>query len=155
MSNRQSLILVAVALSAVLAGCVAPSPSASRYDQDVLLTLETVGSQVSTADLTLENYQDGNIFQTSANVIVTQADEVLGETAATFGAIEPPPGQDEMRAKVQSVTADAQDAVWAGLVALRRGDLTGIVVARASMEEVASELDELHQKVDQIDSEVQ
>ena len=127
----------------VLGGCAAPQVNAGAFLEDSLRTVETVNSEVSTSEMTLRSLRDGDVFISTANVIVTQADESLGETALAYASVEPPASQDQMRADVLVVTLDAQNAVWAGLVAIRRGDSDGLSRAIAEMTEVKAEIAEL------------
>jgi hypothetical protein len=118
--------VAALAALAVLAGCSTPEGDPSAYREEALSTIKAVDSGVQSVRLVLRLSLDQRTFGRPADDAVTTAESSVTSTAGTFTALQPPPGADDVRDAASTLLNDAQDAVAAARIAIRRNDVDGM-----------------------------
>jgi hypothetical protein len=125
-----------------LSGCVTPATGDDSYRGKAYLSLEAATSEVETTSLTVAVVLRHGIFTTTADETVTASEKALGSISAAFESVQPPPQSDPLRDQVSQLLSDAEDAVAATRIAIRRSD-------RAALAEVASNLGTVSEQLDQ------
>jgi hypothetical protein len=136
---RAVAVLVAVG---VLGGCVTPATGAGTYRAKARSSVQAAISETETTRITLQNLERGRIFDPTADEIVTANETALGSIAATFGSVQPPAGNDRLRDETSQLLSDAEDAVAAARIAVRRSDAGGIQDALTGVQKVGKQLDQ-------------
>jgi hypothetical protein len=135
---RAVVVLVSVA---ALGGCVTPATGAGTYRAKARSSVQAAISETETARITLQGLERGRIFDPTADVIVTGNETALGSIAATFGSVQPPAGNDRIRDETARLLSDAEDAVAAARIAVRRSDRAGIQDALTDVRKVTKQLE--------------
>ena len=134
-------VAVMVAVAAV-GGCVTPATGAGTYRAKARSSVQAAISETETTRITLQNLERGRIFDPTADEIVTANETALGSIAATFGSVQPPAGNDRLRDETAQLLSDAEDAVAAARIAVRRSDTAGIQDALTDVQKVAKQLEQ-------------
>jgi hypothetical protein len=135
------------ALVLTLAACSTPEGDPSEYHDEALSTLKTAHSAVETVRITLGVRLEDRTFGRAADDAITGAEESLSSTAGTFEGLQPPPGADKIRDAATSLLSDAQDAVEAARIAVRRDDRGRMRDALAQVAKVSKDLDSAPEKL--------
>ncbi len=114
--------VAAVAAVLVLAACSTPEGDPQAYREEALSTLRAVHSEVETVRLTLRLRIADRTFGRAADDAVSTAETGLTGAAGTFTGLQPPRGADAVRDAASQLLSDAQDAVEAARIAVRRDD---------------------------------
>jgi hypothetical protein len=139
---RAVAVLVA---AAALGGCVTPATGAGTYRSKARSSVQAAISETETARITLQGLQRGQLFNPTADVIVTGNETALGSIAATFGSVQPPAGSDRLRDETSQLLSDAEDAVTAARIAVRRSDRAGVQDALSDVQKVTKQLEKAEQ----------
>jgi len=145
--NRTGVVaLAATCLS--LSACVVPARNDAVYRTDASMALESADSETRTAQLALEQWLNGQLTGPYANVVVTDSEGALGPIQTSFGGMDPSSrAVDELRDDVLQQLSDAEDALAAARIALRRNDRAGVKVAASTLDSVAKKLEESGKRV--------
>ena len=135
--------MLAIAGCVLVAGCVGPGPDDGGYRVDARTTVQAAASEVNTAILMLQQEVSKHTFHNFANVTVTDSESALGDVASTFESIQPPVGQIGLREQVTDQLSEAQNAMSAGLIALRYHDEEGMQTAVEDLQKAADGLDQI------------
>lgn len=131
----------AAALAALLlSGCVTPATGRDSYRDKALTSLDAASGEVATARLTIRQLGRGRLFGNYADETVTANETALGAISDAFGSVQPPRGDDRVRSSVTSLLSDAQDAVSAARISVRRADGRGLAEAARQLRNVADDL---------------
>jgi hypothetical protein len=133
--------VVVLAAVAALGGCVTPATGAGTYPAKARSSVQAAISETETTRITLQGVERGRIFGPTADVIVTGNETTIGSIAATFGSVQPPAGNDRLRDETSQLLSDAEDAVAAARIAVRRSDAAGIRAALADVRKVTRQLE--------------
>jgi len=137
--------VVVLAAVAILGGCVTPVTGAGTYRAKALSSVQAAISETETTRITLQGVERGRIFGPTADVIVTGNETALGSIAATLGSVQPPAGNDRIRDETSQLLSDAEDAVAAARIAVRRSDAAGIRDALTEVQKVTKQLERAEQ----------
>ncbi len=133
--------VVLLTAAVVLAGCVTPATGAGTYRAKARSSVQAAISETETARITLQGLERGRIFDPTADVIVTGNETAIGSIAATFGSVQPPSGNDRLRDETGQLLSDAEDAVAAARIAVRRSDPADIQDALRDLQKVTKQLE--------------
>ena len=136
---RANVVLVA---DVAVGASVTPATGAGTYRAKARSSVQAAISETETTRITLQNLERGRIFDPTADEIVTANETALGSIAATFGSVQPPAGNDRLRDETAQLLSDAEDAVAAARIAVRRSDPAGIQDALTDVQKVAKQLDQ-------------
>jgi hypothetical protein len=130
----------ALLVLALLAGCVAPRPDDTAYEERARRSASDVASAVATALLGVHAWEDGKAARPYLSVLIGGAEEDASAVEATFASSQPPSrGADAVRERYDRALSDAVDALSQLRIAVRRGaPLDG-----APLQEVLSTLEDL------------
>jgi hypothetical protein len=122
-TNRGHAALL-VMLCIVLTGCVhnvtGPVRTPTTYEHKAAATAGTATSSVATVGLATQTAQKGDAFAAYLSVLISNSEDELGATTATFSAIQPPDDASlAVRAELLDILSSATDAVAAARIAVR------------------------------------
>jgi hypothetical protein len=115
-------LLAGAAALALVTGCAPQSPDHSSWRDQAHLSLEDVGSNVSTMSLVLELVRDGRMFGKYQQIVALNSETNAGRTTDHFSGEQPPPRDDPAYGKVTTVLSDAGDLLSDVRIALVRRD---------------------------------
>ena len=95
---------------------------------------------MQTARLVLQLLSRHRILSPYADETLTANEEAVGSISATFGSVQPPRGDDELRDAVAALLSAAEEAVGHARIAARRSDPAGTGDAAKELRKVAREL---------------
>jgi hypothetical protein len=124
-----SLLVLGIALG----GCVTPATGNTSYLGKARMSVQAAISETQTARITLQAVQRHRIFTTAADETVTATEGALGSISAAFNSVQPPRASDPIRDKTSTLLSDAEDALSAARIAIRRDDPAGIGDALTSV----------------------
>jgi hypothetical protein len=139
-SRRSGAVLVAAAVLTA-SGCATPEGDPSLYRDEAVSTLSAAESSVVTVRIVLTTRLRDRTFGRAADDAVTTAETSLSSTAGTFEDLQPPRGADAVRQQATQLLSDAEDAVAAARIAVRRDDPAAMRQALAAVAGVAGRLD--------------
>lgn len=134
------LVILVAALAA--SACATPEGDPSLYHDEAVSTLSAAHSSVETVRITLVTRLRDRTFGRAADDAVSTAESSLASTAGTFEGLQPPRGADAVRQRATGLLSDAQDAVAAARIAVRRDDRIEMRQALAAVTASAKQLDE-------------
>jgi hypothetical protein len=132
--------LLALVWASLLAGCLTPATGRDSYRGKAFMSVTAATSEVATTALTVRLMRRDRILGPYADETVTGSETALGSIATAFESVQPPAGDDKVRDDVSSLLSDAQDAVSAARIAVRRHDDTGLAKAADDLRKVSSDL---------------
>jgi hypothetical protein len=138
--SARALLAVAAALTA--SACATPGGDPSLYRDEAVSTLDAAHSSVETVRITLTTRLRDRTFGRAADDTISTAETSLTSTAGTFEGLQPPHGADVVRARSTQLLSDAEDAVAAARIAVRRDDRTAMRRALDAVRVSAKQLDE-------------
>jgi hypothetical protein len=125
----------------VLSGCVTPATGNDSYRGKAFLSVQAATSEVATTRITVDAYLRHRVFTTTADETITANEKALGSISGAFDSVQPPPGSDAVRDSVSQQLSDAEDAVSAARIALRRSDKKDLLKSLAGLAKVLDDLD--------------
>jgi hypothetical protein len=137
-SSSAASLVVAAALTA--SACATPEGDPSMYRDEAVSTLSAAQSEVVTVQIVLTTRLRDKIFGRAADDAVSTAETSLNSTAGTFEALQPPRGADAVRQQATQLLSDAEDAVAAARIAVRRDDRAQMRQALDAVVDVADQL---------------
>jgi hypothetical protein len=123
--RRASRFAALAATGLLLAACVTPATGRDSYSDKAVTSVRAAISEVQTARLVLQLLSRHRILSPFADETLTANEEAVGSISATFGSVQPPRGDDELRDAVAALLSDAEDAIGHARIAARRSDRTG------------------------------
>lgn len=148
MSWRSLAIAAAVALA--VAACfwyvTAPPKGVDGYRQRAASALETVNSQLQSARIWVETYQDDESTKAATHVGLEEAERDASETASDFEEHEPPSGVLELRSRFDDVTARAVDVLSSLRVAAEQERWEELPSLAEPLPHLASEVERLERQ---------
>jgi hypothetical protein len=135
-----STALAWVLLSAALGGC---GTTVASYRESASTAVQTQLGGARTAELAGRSWLDGNLPDTTATVVVGDADRTVGGAESDFAAADPPAGAGGLRASVTQALGDTADAVAALRVAVDLGDRAAVLAATRRLTATADQLEAL------------
>src|SRR3954469_25156408 len=140
-SVRSSLAAALVAATALTASaCATTEGDPSLYRDEAVSTLSAAQSNVVTVRIVLTTRLRDRTFGRSADDAVSTEETSLSSTAGAFEALQPPPGADAVRQQATQLLSDAEDAVAAARIAVRRDDRAQMRQALIAVAKVADQL---------------
>ena len=139
-------VLAALAVSIVLAGCVAhpvgPARSVESYDRKANTTAESALSAVETVRLLAGAGSEGNALATYLSVAVSEQEDALGGLRGTFMSIQPPEGVESaaLRDELSTILTSAFDHVGDVRIEIRRGHVGDLDIVAEPLAADATEL---------------
>ncbi|MDQ1642264.1 MAG: hypothetical protein QOJ90_1615 [Actinomycetota bacterium] len=121
-SGRWLLLLPLAAVALCTSGCITPATGATTYRAKAAMSVQAATSEVETARITVEALLAHRVFKPYADETVTADESGLGSISAAFGAVQPPTGTDSIHDSTTKLLSDAEDAVVAARIAVRRSD---------------------------------
>jgi hypothetical protein len=112
------------------------------YRDEALSTLSAAQSEVVTVQIVLVTRLRDRIFGRAADDAVSTAETSLTSTAGTFEALQPPRGADAVRQQATQLLSEAEDAVAAARIAVRRDDRAQMREALDAVVDVADRLEQ-------------
>jgi hypothetical protein len=140
MTRRRVTAALCAAAALVLSGCVTPATGADSYRSKALSSVQAATSETETVRIVLRSVRAGGIFTTTADETVTASESALGSISAAFGSVQPPRESDHIHDTTSTLLSDAEDAVVAARIAVRRHDGQAIGQALAGVRKVIKEL---------------
>ena len=138
-----SLLLVLAATS-----CAPQAPDHSSWRDQAHLSLQDVGSNVSTMSLLLRLVRDDRMFGKYQQIVALNSETNAGRTASHFSAEQPEPRDDAAYTRVTGLLSDAGDLLSQVRIALVRRD-------RQQYPKLAKELDQMSNRLARAESDVQ
>ena len=132
---------------AALGGCATPEGDPAAYREEALSTLKAAHSAVESVHITVGARLHDKVFGRSADDAVSLASESLSGAAGTFVGLQPPRGADKVRDAATKLLSDAQDAVEAARIAVRRDDRDGMRQAYDEVARASQALDRADQEL--------
>jgi hypothetical protein len=125
-----------------LEGCVAPAFDSGAFKHNAIEALDAASSEATTAVLALRARLDDRLTQPYVDTIVTASEKALGPIQDSFGSVDAPSTADDaLRDDVSGLLADAEDALTAARIAVRRHDEGAMRDSLAKLGTVASRLE--------------
>jgi hypothetical protein len=140
-SVRSSAVAPLLAAALTASACATPEGDPSLYREEAVSTLSAAQSEVVTVQIVLVTRLRDRIFGRAADDAVSTAETSLSSTAGTFEALQPPRGADGVRQRATQLLSDAEDAVAAARIAVRRDDRAEMRQALDAVAHVADQLD--------------
>jgi hypothetical protein len=131
---------VAALLVLTTAGCGTSAPETDDYAEQAGRTRDAVLSEVGTAEVAVEQLRSARLPQPYADTTVSAAEQAIGTAAASFGTIQPPRAADDLRQATTVLVTDAEEAVAAARIAVRRSDAAALATAAAELARVRAAL---------------
>jgi hypothetical protein len=144
-SSAAAMLVTAAALTA--SACTTPEGDASMYRDEALSTLSAAQSSVVTVQIVLTTRLRDRIFGRAADDAVSTAETSLSSTAGTFEGLQPPRRADAVRRQATQLLSDAEDAVAAARIAVRRDDRSQMRQALVAVAHVADQLEQAPETV--------
>jgi hypothetical protein len=141
-----SRFVMLVALLA-LTGCVPASPDADTYEDKAVLTLGSALSEVATAQLTLEQLDKETSFRAAALTTLRYSEDNLGTAAKSFTELNPPPTDDRLYARCNSVLGDAEDLLAEVRITAERGRASQYPPLLRQLRKLSDRLDRMEKQV--------
>jgi len=138
---RRVLALALLGATLTASGCATPEGDPSLYHDEAVSTLKAAQSSVETVRITLTTRLRNAIFGRAADDTISTAETSLTSTAGTFEGLQPPRGADAVRARTVQLLSDAEDAVAAARIAVRRDAPVQMRQALDAVGQVAGQLD--------------
>ena len=139
---RGRRIWLAISVTLLLSGCIAPALDRGAFEQNAKSALESAASETSTAQIAVDVLLSGKATNAYADTVVTDSENAMGGIETSFGVVDPPtPTQDELRDQVLTLLGDADDALAHARIAIRRGDLSSLTDARKGLEDASAHLE--------------
>jgi hypothetical protein len=139
------LLVGATVLTA--SACATPEGDRSMYREEALSTLSAAQSSVVTVQIVLSTRLRDRTFGRAADDAVSTAETSLSSTAGTFEGLQPPRGSDAVRQRATQLLSDAEDAVAAARIAVRRDDRPQMRQALDAVTHVADQLEQAPETV--------
>jgi hypothetical protein len=136
---RAAVLAAAAALTA--SACATPEGDPSLYRDEAVSTTKAAHSSVATVAIVLRTRLRDLTFGRAADDAVSTAETSLTSTAGTFEGLQPPRGADSVRRQATQLLSDAEDAVAAARIAVRRDDRAGMRAALVAVIRSADALD--------------
>jgi hypothetical protein len=143
--SSAALLVAAAALTA--AACTTPEGDPSMYRDEAVSTLSAAQSSVVTVQIVLTTRLQDRTFGRAADDAVSTAETSLSSTAGTFEGLQPPRGADAVRQHATQLLSDAEDAVAAARIAVRRDDRAQMRQALDAVSHVADQLAQAPEKL--------
>src|SRR3954452_10185225 len=105
-----------------LAACAPQAPDHSSWRDQAHLSIEDVGSNVSTMSLLLRLVRDGRMFGKYQQIVALDSETNAGRTTDHFSGEQPEPRDDPAYHQVTTVLSDAGDLLSEVRIALVRRD---------------------------------
>ena len=106
----------------LVTGCAPQAPDPSSWRDQAHLSLEDVGSNVSTMSLLLQLVGEGRMFGKYQQIVALNSETNAGRTTDHFSGEQPEPQDDAMYHRVTTVLSDAGDLLSDVRIALVRRD---------------------------------
>jgi hypothetical protein len=106
----------------LVTACAPQAPDHSSWRDQAHLSLEDVGSNVSTMSLVLQLVQDGRMFGKYQQIVALNSETNAGRTTDHFSGEQPEPQDDATYRRVTTVMSDAGDLLADVRIALVRRD---------------------------------
>ena len=140
-SVRSSLTAFLVPAAVLTASaCATPEGDPSMYRDEAVSTLSAAQSSVVTVQIVLTTRLRDRTFGRAADDAVSTEESSLSSTAGTFEGLQPPRGADAVRQAATQLLSDAEDAVAAARIAVRRDDRAQMRQALDAVSDVADQL---------------
>ena len=142
--RRCCAVVVGVALTVLLAGCVGPTVTDAGYRNKVGDTARQISSSIAAARLAVQLDLDGRMAFALTDQTVSDA-ESDADSAATALASRQPPTDSALKLyqRASRPIQDAVDALRALRIAVRRGDSAAIRAALAGLDAPQHGMDDL------------
>jgi hypothetical protein len=138
-SSCAASLVAAAALT--VSACATPEGDPSMYRDEAVSTLSAAQSSVVTVRIVLTTRLRDRTFGRAADDAVSTEESSLSSTAGTFEALQPPRGADAVRQQATQLLSDAEDAVAAARIAVRRDDRAEMRQALDAVTHVADQLE--------------
>jgi hypothetical protein len=140
---------VAVPIAALwLSGCATPAFTQGAYEQNAKSALESASSETASAAMALKARISDQATNAYADTVVTESEQAMGGIESSFGGVDPPtPAQDSLRDSVEEVLGNAEDALAAARIALRRDDPADMREAAVGLDDVTDALEQAREKL--------
>ncbi len=138
---RVAVSAVGISLvTALVAGCVTPATGIDDYRDKAAMSVEAATSEVETARLTARVALADRIFKPYADETISASEQALGSISNSFTSVQPPQGMDRLRDEVSTLLSDAEDAVSAARISIRRSDRDGLRHALDDLDKASADL---------------
>ena len=135
--------LVGLLASLALAGCATPAWTHGAYEQNAKSALESASSETASAALAVRLRLSDRATNAYADTLVTASEKAMGGIETSFGGVDPPsPAEDDLRDSVEKSLGDAQDALSAARIAVRRDDRRTMRAALRDLDAVTKALED-------------
>jgi len=147
-SARHAVAAAALACGLAVGGCVAPALDSGAFTHNAIEALGAASSEARTGALALQGKLGNRLTQPYVDTVVTASEKSLGPIQDSFGSVDAPSSSDDaLRDEVTSLLAEAQDALTAARIAVRRHDEGAM---RDSLVKLGALADRLTQKSDSL-----
>lgn len=134
-------VLIAVALGALLGGCVGPARTSDDYTRKASTSLHDTRSAVETARLGVDAAAGDRATGPYLSVLFADAEEQASSVQSTFDSIQPPDRDaDRLRDDVDDLLSEAVSALSDLRIAARRGDTPALTAQGPALEDLSRRL---------------
>lgn len=139
---------VALALAAgLLSACAPPTPDHESWSDSALQALDDAHSEVATVRLLLRQSREDLVTRSYEKVVVLDSEEAAGLVAESFGAKQPPPGDDQEYAAVTTALSDAADLLTDVRIAVERDEVASYPGLARKVVQALSDLEAAEEEV--------
>lgn len=141
--NAGLLVSLAAVAALSVAGCSAPALDHGAYEQNAKSALESASSETASAALAVRLRLSDRATNAYTDTLVTASEKAMGGIETSFGGVDPPtPAEDGLRDSVEKSLGDAQDALSAARIAVRRDDAVAMRAAVRDLDAVTREIED-------------
>ncbi|HZE67860.1 MAG TPA: hypothetical protein VE081_14585 [Sporichthyaceae bacterium] len=137
MISRAAAVLAALL---VLTGCVSPALGNGSYRGKGQASVQAALSEVETAALVVEQLRRDRIPKAYADETVSASEQAIGSISESFGSVQPPPQSDQVHDEVTALLDDADSAISAARIAVRRVDRPRLGELQEQLRQLADRL---------------
>ncbi len=145
---RHAVVATVLGCALAVGGCVAPAFDSGAFKHNAIAALGAASSEARVGALAVQGKLDDRLTQPYVDTVVTASEKSLGPIQDSFGTVDAPSTSDDaLRAEVTGLLSDAQDALTAARIAVRRHDEAAM---RDSLVKLGAVADRLTQKSDSL-----
>jgi hypothetical protein len=127
-------------------GCVGSAQGEADYQHKAVATTEHVRSSVRTVELAVQTAAQGDDYGPYLSRVISQAEDDASSAANAFDTIQPPgETSDDIRDRVDELTQQALDVLSKARIAIRRGDVDGLVQLSSDLTDAGDQLEQFGQ----------
>jgi hypothetical protein len=129
-----------------IGACVGSARGETDYQKKAVATTEHVRSSVRTVQLVIHAAAEDDAFGPFLSRVISQAEDDASSALNGFDTIQPPDDTaDQLRDDVDQIASDSIDLLAEARIAIRRGDLDGLIELAEPLAEAGDNLERFGQ----------